>query len=114
MGVPRLGNVAAGVGLDRIALFGLDHSSAMIQLAEEVRDRLTNTVSNYPVLQYSGDGDALLRELEQRRNRNTVCMITLGHVLAQTYIHTPDDIGGFRSSHRSSPWVDACQAKVCT
>ena len=86
---------AEGVGFDRLALFGLDHSPAMIQLAEEVRDRLTSRISNYPVLQYSGDGDALLRELEQRRNRNTVCVITLGHVLAQTNIHTPDDIGRF-------------------
>ena len=99
---------AGEVGFDRVALFGLDHSPAMIQLAEEVRDRLTGRISDYPVLQYSDDGDALLRELEQRRNQNTVCVITLGHVLAQTYTYTPDDIGSFAQIiARIRGWVRA-------
>ena len=99
---------AAGVGFDRVALFGLDHSPAMIQLAEEIRDRLAGRTSDYPVLQYGDDGDELLRELEQRRNQNTACLITLGHVLAQTYTYTPDDIGGFAEIvARLRGWMDA-------
>lgn len=81
------------VGLDRIDLYGLDHSPAMIQLAKVVRDKLKQQIPDYPDLHYTYDDDALLIELMKNHREGTDYVITFGHVLAQA--HSSPDIHDF-------------------
>ena len=82
-----------GVEYDRLDLYGLDHCPAMLQLAQETRNRLLQYVPNYPALHYGGDVDALCNQLRENHREGTDYTITLGHVLVQA--HTPDVIQNF-------------------
>lgn len=96
-----------GVEFDRVELFGFDHSRAMIELAESVRDKLVTTIPNYPILHYSDRSGDVIGELEQIENQDITCVITLGHVLAQVRTHTPDDINHFAQIiGRVRSWMD--------
>ena len=81
--------------LGRVELYGLDHSTAMVELALEVKIRLADKIPNYPTLNYGHESDILVEELLQQQEAANVCCITLGHVLAQANAHTPDDIRKF-------------------
>ena len=65
----------------------------MIRLAVEIRDRLTENMSNYPKLHYHHDPDALLEELTEHYQEGTDYTITFGHILAQS--HSKSDIAEF-------------------
>ena len=82
-----------GIEPDRVDLYGLDHSPAMLCLAQEVRSRLTPTVPDYPKLHYCHDPEALLQELTENHHESTDYTITLGHVLVQA--HATCDINKF-------------------
>ena len=84
-----------GLEFERVGLFGFDHSSAMRDLAQLVRGKLTNQIANYPVLHYSCDVDTLLKQLTDNHSDGTGYTITLGHVLAQAHAHTPKGIENF-------------------
>lgn len=72
-----------GINYDHLALYGYDHSQAMIQLAGEIRNRIVQHIPNYPALQYSSNVDAFLRQLTENLHGDISCIITLGHVLVQ-------------------------------
>ena len=80
---------------DRVNLYGFDHCQAMINLAEMVSEQLTQYIANYPDLHYFHDLESLLRELEDNHGESVDYIFTFGHVLAQTYTHTPTDIDDF-------------------
>ena len=82
-----------GVGLDRVDLYGLDHSPAMICLAQEVRTKLKQYIPKYPDLHYFHDLDDFLRELTENHHEGADYIITFGHVLVQA--HKPRDIQNF-------------------
>ena len=84
-----------GVGRDHVDLYGFDHSPAMIKLSGMVRDELSQSIANYPTLHYFDDLDALLGELDDNHCQGMNYIITFGHVLAQAYTHTRDDINDF-------------------
>ena len=83
------------VGYDRVDLYGFDHSPAMIKLSGMVRDELSQSIANYPALHYFDYLDALLGELDDNHCQGMNYIITFGHVLAQAYTHTRDDINDF-------------------
>ena len=60
-----------------------------------VRDELSQSIANYPTLHYFDDLDALLGELDDNHCQGMNYIITFGHVLAQAYTHTRDDINDF-------------------
>ena len=80
---------------DRVNLYGFDHCRAMINLAGIVREKLTLYIANYPDLRYFDDLESLLRGLEDNHGESMNYIITFGHVLAQTYTHSPADIDNF-------------------
>ena len=86
---------AAGVGLERLDLYGFDHSPSMICLAQEIRARLLPDMPGYPELNYSHDLGLLLQKLKNNHREGTNYVITLGHVLAQTQTNAPADIKSF-------------------
>ena len=75
---------------DRIDLYGLDHSSAMIRLAQRMRRGLMRHIPKYPELRYTHRVDALLRDLSQHHSTGTDYTITFGHVLVQASEAIPD------------------------
>ena len=88
---------AADLGLkfDHVDLYGFDHSEAMRELAQLVRSGLTQYISGYPALHYSCDLDDFLQQLTENHAAGTGYVITLGHVLAQTFQYRPGDIGNY-------------------
>lgn len=77
---------------DHIDLYGLDHSPAMIQLAQRMRVELMTKIANYPHLHYSSNIATVLQELTRQHQQATDYTVTFGHVLVQA----PDDaISGF-------------------
>ena len=66
-----------------LALYGLDHSVAMLRLAQETRRHLLQHVPNYPELHYSVDVNALCNTLSVNHRPDTGYTITMGHVLVQ-------------------------------
>ena len=82
-----------GVGLDRVDLYGLDHSPAMLDLAGMVRNKLIQQIASYPELHYREDVDALIRELKGNYREGTDYIITFGHVLVQA--QSSSDIDSF-------------------
>lgn len=83
------------VSLDRIELYGLDHSQEMINLAHRMRVGLTQNIPNYPDLHYARNAAALMQDLTDHHSNGTVYIVTFGHVLAQAHQHQPDDIARF-------------------
>ena len=83
------------VGFDHIDLYGFDHSVAMRDLAQLVRSGLTQYIGDYPALHYSCNLDDFLQRLTENHAVGTGYVITLGHVLAQTFLHRPGDIEKF-------------------
>lgn len=77
--------VDSNLAYDRIDLFGLDHSPAMIALAHWIRDNLVTDIANYPELHYETIVAMLLQELTTDHREPTDYIITLGHVLAQAH-----------------------------
>lgn len=73
----------SNLAYDRIDLFGLDHSSEMINLAYLTRSRLTPTIADYPNLYYTNSVEILLSELTAHHRDPTDYAITFGHVLVQ-------------------------------
>lgn len=73
-----------GISWDHLDLYGFDHSPEMINLAQDVRNRLKKDMPSYPMLHYSHDVTVLLHELEANHQDGTDYIVTLGHVLAQT------------------------------
>ena len=84
---------AANVPFDRVDLYGLDHSPAMINLARRMRTGLARNVGNYPSIHYTHNVDSLLNEITNRHRAGTDYTITFGHVLAQA--RTPGAIRNF-------------------
>ena len=80
---------------DHIDLYGFDHSEAMKNLAHLVRSGLTQYIDDYPTLRYSCDSNELVLQLTQNHAVGTDYVITLGHVLAQTYRSASGDIEKF-------------------
>ena len=78
---------------DRVDLCGFDHSSAMLKLAGVIRDKLTQSIGDYPDTHYHYDTDALLEQLSYGHRGDMDYIITFGHVLVQA--HTPDAIASF-------------------
>ena len=99
MGLPWTGQgdwaTSKGVGLEKVDLYGLDHSPAMICLAQEIRTRLMPDIPKYPKLHYGHNIDLLLQALKNNHQEGTNYIITLGHVLAQTQANIPADIESF-------------------
>ena len=81
------------VGLDRLDLYGFDHSAEMIYLAQDISYRLRKLIPDYPALHYHEDVDSLLRALTSSHRDDTDYIVTFGHVLVQS--HEPGDIGTF-------------------
>lgn len=82
-----------GLTYDRVDLYGLDHSSEMINLAQQVRTKLMAVVPDYPALHYAHEVAALTRELNAHHQESTDYIITFGHVLVQA--HSSRDIWNF-------------------
>ena len=82
-----------GLTYDRIDLYGLDHSPEMINLAQQVRAKLTPVIPDYPVLRYAHEVETLLSELNAHHQESTDYILTFGHVLVQA--HSSRDIGNF-------------------
>ena len=78
---------------EHIDLYGLDRSSAMICLAQEIRARLMCHISSYPEVRYSHKVKRLLRKLKDGHQKRTDYTVTFGHVLAQA--HSPNDVRAF-------------------
>ena len=74
-----------GVELNRVSLYGLDHSPAMLYLAQEIRSRLSDTILDYPDLYYYQDVASLLDQLKEKHQEDKDYTITFGHVLVQVY-----------------------------
>lgn len=68
---------------DRIDLYGLDHSPAMIILAYRMREQLMTSIANYPELHYETMVQMLLQELTAHHQDPTDYIVTFGHVLVQ-------------------------------
>lgn len=68
---------------DRIDLYGLDHSPAMIQLAQQMRVELMTHIADYPQLHYSNNINTMLQELTRHHQPATDYTVTFGHVLVQ-------------------------------
>ena len=75
---------------DRIDLYGLDHSRAMIRLAQQMRRGLIPSIPNYPALRYAHSVNTLLQALSQHHSAGTDYAITFGHVLVQAPEAIPD------------------------
>ena len=73
----------SNLAYDRIDLYGIDHSAAMITLAIFMRDKLVSNIANYPTLHYETDAQMLLQALTQNHQQPTHYVVTLGHVLVQ-------------------------------
>ena len=80
---------------DHVDLYGFDHSMAMKNLARLVRSDLAQYVDDYPALHYSCDLDDFLQQLTENHVAGTDYVITLGHVLAQTFRNSAGDIENF-------------------
>ena len=80
---------------DHVDLYGFDHSEAMRELAQLIRSGLTQHINGYPKLQYYCDSDDLLQQLADNHIEGTDYVITLGHVLAQTFRNSDQDIQNF-------------------
>ena len=52
-----------------VELYGLDHSPAMVRLAQELRNRLMKYIPDYPELHYCSDPELLLRKLTDNHVR---------------------------------------------
>ena len=72
---------------DRIDLYGLDHSPAMVALSHLMRYRLVEQIPDYPELRYETNLQMLLQALTANHRDPTDYIITLGHVLAQAHTH---------------------------
>ncbi len=83
------------IGFNRVELYGLDHSNAMIDLAFLLRNELAREIEDYPELNYVSDTEILLQNLETHNSEGTDYTITFGHVLVQA--HDPEDIKIFSS-----------------
>lgn len=83
----------AGLSHDSIDLYGLDHSTPMINLAHQLRERLAGQIPDYPILRYTDAVDTFLQELYIHHRARTDYTITLGHVLVQA--QHPDAILDF-------------------
>ena len=81
------------VPFNRVELYGLDHNTAMICLAQELRTKLIQYIPNYPELHYCYELESLLDELTENHRKDTDYTITFGHVLVQA--RTPRDIDTF-------------------
>ena len=81
------------LGYDRVELYGIDHSHEMVRLAEMVRERLAESVPDYPKLNYCTDTDILTNVLTNNRQARKDYTITLGHVLVQA--NNPHNIQSF-------------------
>ena len=81
------------IGYDRIELYGLDRSKAMLDLARMLKNEMSHNIPNYPDLHYYSDIDDLLYDLNLQEGHDKDYTITFGHVLVQA--HGPEDIEGF-------------------
>ena len=81
------------VSHNQVELYGLDHSTAMITLAREARERLIPQVATYPQLHYADDLNVVMAELTDNYQPGTDYVITFGHVLVQA--HAPQNIAAF-------------------
>ena len=72
-----------GLSLDRVGLYGFDHSPEMINLAHRMRAGLMTDVENYPELHYTNNLNNLLTEVRESHSEPTMYLITFGHVLIQ-------------------------------
>lgn len=84
-----------GIEYERIKLYGYDHNSEMIHLAAEVRERLMQTIPDYPGLHYDYDLDTFRHRLLMTHNPNTHYIVTFGYVLAQTFVGSRSSIEDF-------------------
>ncbi len=84
----------ANLAYNLIDLYGIDHSPAMITLANFMRDGFVATVANYPELHYETNVQMLLQALIENHQEPTDYMITFGHVLVQALAEStgPDAI----------------------
>ena len=86
---------AKGLKFDRLDLYGFDHCTAMMNLAQEVRGRLAQHIIGYPDLNYFCDIGVFCDKLTENHSQGADYVITLGHALAQTQSNTPDDIDNY-------------------
>ena len=82
-----------GIEYDSIVMYGLDHSQAMLKLAQITRDKLASSIVDYPAVLYSTDVDTLLVQMTENNHENMDYILTFGHVLAQS--NTPHDIQSY-------------------
>lgn len=101
-----------GMDFNDIDLYGLDHSPAMINLAEVVKERLMQHIAGYPVLRYHHVVDQLLEDLTTYSAGETDYIISLGHVLVQA--KAPSDVQNFTRviSHITNLVGDGCRCAL--
>ena len=73
------------IELDRVDLYGYDHSPAMIRLAERMKDKLAVHIIGYPDIRYCSSPSELSRQLSENHQDDTDYIITFGYVLVQAY-----------------------------
>ena len=93
-----IGNGFAG---DSIDLYGLDHSPAMIDLAEQIWVGLLDYIPDAPGLHYADKANDLLAKLSADHRPGTNYKITFGHALIQAHMHTPGAILNFTQAIKS-------------
>lgn len=81
------------VPLDRVDLYGMDHSPAMLELAELVRSGLTRHIPDYPELRYVHSIESLRDQLGSPTDTDYI--LTFGHSLAQITHHFPSDVSRY-------------------
>ena len=82
-----------GIEDHHVDLYGMDHNSAMIELANEVREQFLRHRPDYPELRYEEEADDLCATLTENHRESAKYIVTLGHVLVQA--RTRDAIQNF-------------------
>ena len=72
-----------GAGLANLEMHGFDHNPEIIRLAQDIQDRLSQLIPDYPDLHYCYDLQSFWRETRASRREGSDYIITFGHVLAQ-------------------------------
>ena len=85
----------SGFSGDNVDLYGLDHSPAMLDLAEHMWVGLLDYIPECPGLHYTANTDVLLTKLNDHHRPNTNYTMTFGYALIQAHTHTPGAILNF-------------------
>ena len=87
--------IGNGFSGDNIDLYGLDHSPAMLDLAELLWVGLLDYIPECPGLHYTANTDDLLAKLNDHHRPGTNYTITFGYALIQAHTHNPGAILNF-------------------